>query len=372
MTRGKFTFTIGTQFVLDDTTPELNQQFVTLYNHFFTGKDFDEGQFKIRVKDYFNINKGNFEAHDAFFNNFTILTNNCLLPEGKLGEIEKIWSSALQIAYEWEKENAGERVHKGSPYHFLGITYLLFGDLAKGFLHIHQALEEDKKTQNKDCPHTPGYYFVTLNYDQSVYGQDLLKIIAAFVEEKLTQYRQDRNGSLAIAEFKRKFLEKETMVDTIFSFVYSIFNLYKLEKGVNKEFVQSDFASLLETNLIFDLCLVIDLIIKTADSKQYFAEHFDYMASQSLLTVNTAKAREANDKFKADFGRTLVELLSGTFTFADNSKPTPLETDLLVVYGFRNYSAHSIESQKVIYEKFLEIIQRVLNALFFVIEKLLQ
>jgi hypothetical protein len=370
MAKKKFSFMIGTQFVLEDTTPELNQQFVTLYNHFFTGKTFEEGQFRTCAKNYFNINKGNFEAHDAFFNNFTILTGH-FLKEGKLLEIEKIWSFALNIAYEWEKENARERIHKGSPYHFLGITYLLFGDLVKGFLHIHQALEEDKKTQNKKCPHTPGYHFVTLNYDQSVYGQDLLKIIAAFVEEKLAQYRKDRNGSLAIAEFKTKFLEKEALVDTIFSFVYIIFNLYKLEKGVNKEFVQSDFASLLETNLIFDLCLVIDSIVKTVDNSQYFAEHFDYMASRSLLTVNTAKAREANDKFKTNFGNTLVEFLSGTFTFADNSKPTSIETDLLVVYGFRNYSAHSIESQKIIYQKFFEIIQRVLNALFFSVEKLL-
>jgi hypothetical protein len=245
----------------------------------------------------------------------------------------------------------------------------LLGDLVKGFLHIHQALEEDKKTQNKICPHTPGYYFVTLNYNKAVYGQGLLKTIADYLDGKIVQYRQSTSNSLIIEQFKQKFLDREVIVDLVFSFAYAIFNLHKLEKAVNRAFVQNDFASLLESNLIFDLCLITDSVIKLLDNKKYFIEHFDYMASRSFLNLNSKKAGEANQRFKADFKSTLSDLLQGTFSFSDRSQPDRMATDFLITYGFRNHSAHSIESKKIVYENFPNIIQRVLNSLFLSVEK---
>ncbi len=50
-------------------------------------------------------------------------------------------------------------------------------------------------------------------------------------------------------------------------------------------------------------------------------------------------------------------------------------TDILLsepfkIYGFRNFGAHKVEDQPVVYQNFDEISRRILNALFFSIEKL--
>lgn len=366
-----FSFTISMQFTIEDLKDDMNQEFVNLYNRFYLNQNFNQEEFINKSFVFFNENKNNFEAHDSFFNNFTILTQH-FLKEGKLFEVEKIWRFALDIAYKWEQENSGNRIHKGSPYHFLGVTYLLFKDYVRGFLLIHQALDEDKKTQNKNCPYTPGYYFVTLNYDKSVYGQELLKHIANYLDSKIVKYNKDRNGKLTIEGFKNKFLEDENILDVIFSFVYLIFNLNKLEEDIRKEFIVNDFASLFEANLILDLCLIIDSIIKRKDSKTKFVEHFNFLFKKRLLSVDSNKAaNEVNKQFNVNFEQALILLLEENFLFSDKMKPTIADGDFLITYGFRNYSAHNIESRKIIYERFFEIVQRILNALFFTVEKII-
>jgi hypothetical protein len=361
MNRTEFQTTIG---------QEMDEQFQKLWNS-YQFPFFDEDTFIEKAKFFFSNNIDNYKAHDAFFSGFTILTQQLFLQEGNLPKIEYIWNLALKIADEWEQENQGKRIHKGSPYHFLGIDYLIFGDLTRGFLYIHQALEEDKKTLNTNRPQTPGYHFATLHYDKSVYGKDLLEEIATYLDGKIKNYRSDKSRTLTIDNIKSKFLEKSENTDIVFSFVYIIFNLHKLEVRTRKEFIHSDFASLLETNLIFDLCLVVDSIIKTKDAKSKFVEHFDHLESNKLMTVKSSDAGYVNGQFNADFCKTLNELLTDNLHLSNKAKPSPIETDFLITYGFRNYAAHSIESQKLIYENFFEIIQRVLNALFFSVEKLL-
>jgi hypothetical protein len=371
MAKKKFSFTIGMQFTIEDLKDEMNQQFINLYSNYYLNQNFNQEEFINKSLVFFNENKNNFEAHDSFFNNFTILTEH-FLKEGKLFEVEKIWRFSLDIAYQWEQSNPGERIHKGSPYHFLGVTYLLFKDYMSGFLLIHQALEEDKKTQNKDHPYTPGYYFVILNYDKSVYGQELLKNIADYLNLKILEYKKDRSGSLTIDEFKKKFLEQEKNIDIVFSFVYLLFNLNKLETGIRREFIKNDFASLFEVGLILDLCLIIDSVIKAKDLKTCFNEHFDFLCKKRLLSVGSNKAaNEVNKQFNKTPEQALRSLLEENFFFSDNTKPTMADGDFLITYGLRNYSAHNIESRKIIYERFFEIVQRILNTLFFTVEKVI-
>jgi len=62
-------------------------------------------------------------------------------------------------------------------------------------------------------------------------------------------------------------------------------------------------------------------------------------------------------------------LLDSTYVYENGKKPSPIEEDLLILYGFRNSGAHDLNSKKLVYENFEVISQRVLNALFFIIEK---
>ena len=115
-------------------------------------------------EEFFGQNIDDDKTHDPFFGSFTIIWR-FFLHQGRFRACELVWDLALKIAYEWEDKH-GKRIHKGTPYYFWGVTCILNGDLEKGFLLMHQALEEDKKTFDVDSPTTPAYAFVTLDYEK--------------------------------------------------------------------------------------------------------------------------------------------------------------------------------------------------------------
>jgi len=77
-----------------------------------------------------------------------------------------------------------------------------------------------------------------------------------------------------------------------------------------------------------------------------------------------------SNAFKSNFSNTLQSLLSSQYRFQDRTAPQSIEEDLTITYGFRNFGAHRIEDQPVVYKNFDKISERILNALFFSIEKL--
>jgi hypothetical protein len=64
------------------------------------------------------------------------------------------------------------------------------------------------------------------------------------------------------------------------------------------------------------------------------------------------------------------ELIKLQNKFQDGTTLQPIEEDLAITYGFRNFGAHKVEDQPVVYQNFDEISMRILNALFFSVEKL--
>lgn len=205
----KFKFIIsGRMHKINDLGEEMNTQFLKLHEAYFSNIGFDFNDFKDHSLRFFDDNKDDYTVQDEFFNNFTIIWRNFLAMQ-LFSRAEQLWNDALGIAYEWEKRNQGARIHKGTPYYFLGVTSILNGELDKGFLLMHQALEEDKKTQNSQTPRTPAYFFVTLDYKkQNQFFRDKVLEIASFTGERLEVYRSSGRGSLTIDDFKSKFLEE--------------------------------------------------------------------------------------------------------------------------------------------------------------------
>ena len=221
----KFRFNIGEKiFQIEDLGESMNSQFLRLHESHFSGRDFDRTKFKKEALDFFDHNDGNYHAHDGFFNNFTIIWRS-FLNQGCFKNAEYRWDFALNIAYEWENKNQNKRIHKGTPYYFWGVTCILNGDLEKGFLLMHQALEEDKKTHQTKTPKTPAYSFVTLDYEnQNQFFRPKVREIAEFLKENLDSYRSSRGGTLTLSGFKSKFLEESTLQEVVFYFIlnYSV------------------------------------------------------------------------------------------------------------------------------------------------------
>jgi hypothetical protein len=73
-----------------------------------------------------------------------------------------------------------------------------------------------------------------------------------------------------------------------------------------------------------------------------------------------------NGKFNNNFNQTMYDILKGKYL----AQRTDNEKDFAVAYGIRNTGAHEIKNLEVIYNRFPELAQIILNAFFLTIEKL--
>ena len=70
----------------------------------------------------------------------------------------------------------------------------------------------------------------------------------------------------------------------------------------------------------------------------------------------------ANGRFINDFETNLIAILDNTFVLSDGTtKPSKLERDLLLAYGFRNHGGHNVHSYGFVYERLSEIFQSIMK-----------
>ena len=196
--------------------------------------------------------------------------------------------------------------------------------------------------------------------------------IADFVNNKMTIYRTSRSGTLHLDRFRIRFLQEIDLIEVIYYFVYSVFRLKRFE-DLDSELMKNAYSSLLQLSLLSDICLVIDntILNKKLNKKEYrFIDHLVFISQKESLNLSIDNAKDFNNNMNMDFAGTIDKILTSNYTFKDSTKPTPIEEDLLLAYGIRNHSAHRLEEQIIIHNNFERLSQRLLNALFYVVEKL--
>ena len=277
------------------------------------------------------------------------------MDQQRFNDAEDLWNDVLKLAYNWE-EKTGERIHKGTPYYFLGVTLILRKDLDRGFLMMHQALEEDKRSFKDSYTQYPAYFFVTLNYENDQYFRQQILVIANYIDERLESYRESGRGSLNMSDFKSRFLMETKLQESVFYFVFSVFRIRRLVVETNLKHTQNVFGSLLQANIIFDLCLVIETILKNKippdpDPRKRYVMFYllEKLSAKSSLSLNKDKLKQINGSFNTNFKTTLESLLESRYEFQDRTEPQQIETDLAIAYGFRNFGAHKIEYHSIIY-----------------------
>jgi len=192
----------------------------------------------------------------VFFNNFTILWQQ-LLESGRYKDAESLWEMALQPALDWEEQNEGTFIHKGTPLYFWGMTSILRGDLDQGYVLIHQALSEDYRAFGSSLS-TPAFALVTLNYakaDQAFRRWVLQQ--AEFLEKQMAAYRQSYPQKLDLSDFRKRFLSDPLLLDAVFMFAYTLARLMRIDDIPNYA-LANPFVGQLEANLLFDITLAID------------------------------------------------------------------------------------------------------------------
>jgi hypothetical protein len=358
-------------FDLLDLVPEMDREFANLYKYLIDQRPYETDNFHRAALNFFDIVREDTVSHDQFFNNLSPLAFLHFKNE-HWHKAERVWEFALRSAIEWEKRNPGEFIHKGTPFYFSGMAAISRGDLDRGYAFMHQSLEEDIQTHNVEHPQTPAFAFATLDYEkvnQAFRGWSLR--LAESLQNFLESYRHSRGRTLLMDDFRAKFLIDPPDLDAIFLFTYTLGRLFLLNE-VPKYTMQSRFVGQLQANLLFDLILVVNVILRTHNpGHRGFSMQMLFLAEQAELNLTQNMIQEqVNRAFKEDLESTLKDLLDGQYRFQDGVSPSPIEADLMIAYGFRNFGAHDVSSVPIIWQRFPIIRQRLFNVLFLAVETL--
>lgn len=284
-------------------------------------------------------------------------------------QAENIWELALEPAIEWEEKNKGKRIHKGGPYYFWGMTAIQRGDIDRGYALMHQALEEDVLTHNKKNPDTPSLAFASLNYlkvDQAFRQWVLLE--AQYLGGQINSFCSNHGRTFTLDDFQRKYLQVPPNSDVIYLLAYTIARLIRLT-SLPSYLLSSPFAGQLLQNLLFDLVQVVDVTIAEKNRPKWkMIDHINFLSRKASQVISITKLKEANSQLQSDFEKTIGEIINGLFQFKDGTNLTPLQADLLIVYGLRNRGAHNLSSSSIIWQKFDTIQAAVFSTLFLAVE----
>jgi len=370
----------------NDLGANLTEEFKILYHTYFT-----QGRIQL-TQDFIKASEAVFSQFskaqlialgDAYFNNFTVITEN-LLAKGQYGIAFGLWTGVLQFVREWEERNK-KKLHKGTPYYFSAVSSILQNDFDAGLMAMQNALKEDKRNIPKEWYKAPGYHFMSLN-DQEVrqYFRTFVVGMVGFTRDRLdgrgneqgrykAHYKATRAGKLTYDQFRNKFLDDKTLDEDIrFYFVYAIIRIWHLRRLQKNKVGDTLMAPLIFSNAILDLLLVIDNLFKKwgnpGGKRRYFSDHFTKVAKQEGW--NSLGELDVNNRRDVDFDKWCTDLVSNKYKTKKGKAINLLESDFVLAYGLRNFSAHSVKSYEIIWQNYTKILQSVLNCLFKVIELL--
>jgi hypothetical protein len=370
-----FTFHFdGNTLTLNKLNKQMDEQFELLYRYYFFRQEFDIDLFKKSAVKFFD-EASEVKLHDRFFNNFTILWQ-LLIQSGSFFSAEQVWQLAVQIAKQWETMNKSKySIHKGDAYYFWAVTCILKEDLEKGFLLMHQALEEDRRNRPDELTYSPAYTFVRLDYkQQEQYFRNKILEVTEFLEQRLRLYQSSRSGALLLDQLKSEFLDNKDLIDETFLFVYHLFHIKKLLSESKQELTQNIYGSILMMQIIFTFILVIDNAVKKKymnkdPHKQDLLHLLEYLSKGSNLNIDIGKLREIGSRATNDLQSILIDLLDSKPIFK-NTKLEQIENDIGIVYALRNPATHKIRDRPFIHQNFQQILDRLFNVFFLSIEKL--
>jgi len=310
-------------------------------------------------------------AHDHYFICFTPIWN-ASMSSGRLDVAETIWELAFGPVQEWESAHTGELIDKGTLCYFWGATALLRGDLDRGYLLIHQSVEEDSRTSGHKIPPTPSYALVSLDYQKPnqwfrPWVVEQARFFDMFVKDYATHIRP-----LTIEDVKRKFLDKPPNLDAIFLLTFTLARLRGIY-GLPDQAKRNAFAGQIELNLFFDLLLVIEVAIRHANPMKIKkgrggkpAELTFYDQALYLLKASGHPHEkhfvDVHRQFDGGFETAIQDALDGTLTSTAGTLDR-LQCDVHLAYELRNRSAHEIETVPIIWKEFDRVQRTILRVL---------
>lgn len=146
----------------------------------------------------------------------------------------------------WACENAWKQeairsytFHKGTPYFFLGLCYMINGNLDLAFQMIHNGHIEGLTVYQRlglDYKRSPSYLFMTLTDDPNNAAYDYVWTMKKKVEIFIDDHNRSSTDPITYDVFDKKFLKRagSKFEQVKFVLVYFLMNLINLEKHDKK------------------------------------------------------------------------------------------------------------------------------------------
>jgi len=356
----------------------LNRYFEALYKEFNEKKVINIAALEPVARDFFDKHAGDISPgapHDHFFSLFGRIWID-VMSKGLYDCAEWIWQESIEIAKRWEKDNKPQLIHKGTPLYFWGGTAIHRGDLRRGFLLLHAALDEDRRKHHKkdEDPYTPALKFVTLDTrSEEQFLYDLVKPAAKEVAGLLESYRKSSGSILQFEDLQRRYMQSFEVRDIVFILALAVFEKMSLQRVFEQIDSGRGFGSQLCASCLFDLCLVVEESIRlknTDTGKGTFVHQATYLAKKCGWSLSGDPLNGINSRREDDLDKCILDLLNGTMRVASRSSVSSLERDLWITYVLRNSTAHTLASKKIISDHFEELYRSIMNTLFKVIDVL--
>ncbi len=294
-----------------------------------------------------------------------------------------VWKQLFQFVYGWEKKNMF-LLHKGTLFYCWATAHVLSGDYPNAFVLIHRALEEDNRRFGSTAVlPTATHRFISMHPkpDDTLYPMTLEMV--RFVVEALERYRREANGKLTYADFQKRFFDEqhEILEDLQFFFLFSVVNFLKLRDVYETEGLSDTrMAPMIFSNTIAGLIVIGEelfrLVLQTTEQNNKSLTFINFMQDIAYAEGWTTERQHYHATIsnahlnRENFAEMVQDILHGTYRTKDNRQLELMETHLVLTYQLRNFSAHTMQSQEVLWKRFPEILQSVLNTIFFGVEKL--
>lgn len=357
----------------------IHQEFQKIFNCYFDSfrvhirvpifEDiFDQKFWELVFKYWDNIKgrkKEKLHAQDIFFSKFSIFWNFYIDTKDFING-HKLWENLYKMALKWEKNNNKEKLHKGSLFYFWGANYLFSHAIDEAYILLHQAVNEDKRSQIKKKPDTPAFRFVTLE-EKGQYLGNYVKIQINFIEGEIQKYNVINQRNFTFQEFKVKFLESD-FIDEIFLFSF-IISKYIDIVNIQSKLFNNQFTNLAFLSLIFDLTNIIERLLKVKSTKgDKFQQYLVQLSISNNLNI-TQDLQNLNNNIKSiGFENLLKNIIQNKYLINNKTKLTEIERNIYLSYLIRNHRAHNISSVEVISKKQDDIFSSILYTLFYVID----